>query len=657
MASFNAAVFVTVSLGYIFSSVAGSTISEAGHVSKEEVETSLMAELVEKLRPSEKSDRLKEMEANLEVMYSALPKESNGRLGHAAVRYALHRLLAQRYGWFIKGLEPDGNHRAGSHKGLKEWVPSYLQEVLEKRVGSRGFDLSELAVLAATLEDLVHGEAVQRLEGVYEVLGYAKFKEEGALDRDDAEDVIDTYLMVYLQAGNFSATSPDEAARKLSIFKRKYPGWREVESWARKVWSDIEGKATGAGRKQKRGSESAVDFDMATKVVEAIGTRFAQFNDLECSDLKQTLLDIEDKKQGRVSLKEFYTMGLHSHWEFTEKVDYLRTLGALDESDGSKPKVIVPNYLGSRPQCLEASNFYAVCCRNECEDLMGSIEKDIGESLATSERIAALVKTLATQTVQAPRELTETLMGRLRQVEAANGGRVPLHGRLFAQWMHHAFPRECPFPHEAGTTSPQTPDEWMRGTGQDSTQASEEEMTCHVSGPCGGAASESEESSSSSSFELPWLDAEELLVPQTAMYKNPYAAPSKANSTKMASASLDSASRLLRTVALAAAALGLAVVSRYLVPESGSDVATLKKLKACGGQRGAGWWLTLGLFLFPLSVISVDFLMAYDGSNELLICGLCWGVAALVIVQLRAWHAQSPSGATLPMTALDKCLV
>merc|ERR1719310_1425002 len=156
---------------------------------------------------------------------------------------------------------------------------------------------------------------------------------------------------------------------------------------------------------------------------------------------------------------------------------------------------------------------------------MGFLEKEIGQALATSERIAELVKSMTTDTVEAPRELSETLLGRLRQVEAANGGRVPLHGRLFAQWMHHAFPRECPFPHEAGTTSPQTPDEWMKGTGQDSTTATQEEMTCHVSGPCGdeaGAVAEEEEADGGA-VELPWLDAEELLVPNPSgsAYKNP----------------------------------------------------------------------------------------------------------------------------------------
>merc|ERR1719221_2229657 len=45
---------------------------------------------------------------------------------------------------------------------------------------------------------------------------------------------------------------------------------------------------------------------------------------------------------------------------------------------------------------------------------------------------------------------------------ASMGGLVPLHGRLFMQWMHHAYPRECPYPHAAGTTTPVTQDEWLR---------------------------------------------------------------------------------------------------------------------------------------------------------------------------------------------------
>ena len=44
--------------------------------------------------------------------------------------------------------------------------------------------------------------------------------------------------------------------------------------------------------------------------------------------------------------------------------------------------------------------------------------------------------------VVAPRALSQALQMRLREVASLHGGRVPIHGRLFAQWMHHAFPRE-----------------------------------------------------------------------------------------------------------------------------------------------------------------------------------------------------------------------
>jgi hypothetical protein len=613
-------------------------ITKAGELSKDEVEASLMAELVGHLKgPGEKNERLSQLEASLSTMFGALPKDSAGRLGHSAVRYALHRLLVLRYGWFVKGLEPDGSHAAEPAVKLKEWVPSYLQEVLERRSGGKGFDLSELAVLAATLEDLIHHEAVARLEGVYEVLGLST---EQLLDPRQAEEVTSTYMMVYLLGGNFTAETYRDASSRLRIFKKKYTGWKEVEDWVQNVQKNI----TGSVSTDILGS---IDFEQISSVAQAIGTHFGTFNDMECRDLKTTLLGIEDGRQGRVTLKEFYKMGLHSHWQFTEKVDYLRTLGALDESDPKKPLVIVPNYLGSRPQCLEASHFYAVCCRNECEDLMGSLEKELGEHLVLPDRVAELVAKLSSDTVQAPRELSVTLLNRLNQVAAANEGRVPLHGRLFAQWMHHAFPRECPFPHEAGTTSPQTPDEWMAGTGQDSTSASEEEMVCHVSGPCGGAAvPEGVEELSAGPEELPWLESEELLVEHRAAPGG--GKTSSRQTSEQQTGSWLSVSRMLRTVALAGAAVGLAAVSKYVLQHTqhGDDVKTAER-------RRAGWWVTLALFLFPLGLITLDFLMDNSSANEFLLCGLCWALVAMIIVQVPL----SQGARSSQPESLDRCLV
>lgn len=138
---------------------------------------------------------------------------------------------------------------------------------------------------------------------------------------------------------------------------------------------------------------------------------------------------------------------------------------------------------------------------------MGSIENAIAAPEAKPDRISSLVAALSTNTVTAPRELSDNLLKRLEEIASHHGGKVQLHGRLFAQWLHHAFPRECPWPHQASTTNPLTPDEWMEKSGQSATDASEEEMIEHIrlddTCPLEGCAE--------SDNELPWHADEELV--------------------------------------------------------------------------------------------------------------------------------------------------
>ena len=53
-----------------------------------------------------------------------------------------------------------------------------------------------------------------------------------------------------------------------------------------------------------------------------------------------------------------------------------------------------------------------------------------------------------------------------------NQGTVLLHGRLFAWWVHHASPRECPCPHTAGSDLIQTPHQWLQQAGHQAAAAS-----------------------------------------------------------------------------------------------------------------------------------------------------------------------------------------
>merc|ERR1740130_2015798 len=181
---------------------------------------------------------------------------------------------------------------------------------------------------------------------------------------------------------------------------------------------------------------------------------------------------------------------------------------------------MVPNYLAARPNCLTTSSFYVVCCRNECEELMGKIEETVENEMATADQILSLVSTMSTDTVdwslvEAPRFLSNTLKERLWGIAAANNGSVPLHGRLFAQWMHHAFPRECPYPHQASSASPQSADEWLEATGHTEATLSAEELHAHVQSkheaelPVGAEARKQHHFEEN---ELPWDHTEELLT-------------------------------------------------------------------------------------------------------------------------------------------------
>merc|ERR1719291_819104 len=111
---------------------------------------------------------------------------------------------------------------------------------------------------------------------------------------------------------------------------------------------------------------------------------------------------------------------------------------------------------------------------------MGHLERSIAAPSAPAGRIAELVASLRSESVDAPRNLSASLLSRLGEIAEHHSGAVPLHGRLFAQWMHHAYPLECPYPHEAGTTAPLTRGEWMKETGSESEKASTAEMMEHI---------------------------------------------------------------------------------------------------------------------------------------------------------------------------------
>eukprot|EP00746_Dinoflagellata_sp_MGD_P153584 gnl/MRDRNA2_/MRDRNA2_84326_c0_seq4.p1 gnl/MRDRNA2_/MRDRNA2_84326_c0~~gnl/MRDRNA2_/MRDRNA2_84326_c0_seq4.p1 ORF type:complete len:172 (+),score=39.46 gnl/MRDRNA2_/MRDRNA2_84326_c0_seq4:607-1122(+) len=87
---------------------------------------------------------------------------------------------------------------------------------------------------------------------------------------------------------------------------------------------------------------------------------------------------------------------------------------------------------------------------------------------------------IAVETLPSFPLISDQLVNKLKEIAAIDGGPIPLHGRLFAQWLHFAFPRDCPYPHLAGTISPKTQAQWRDEVGPEEESVKPEEVKQHL---------------------------------------------------------------------------------------------------------------------------------------------------------------------------------
>jgi len=427
-------------------------------------------------------------ERDLRNLFTSLPKNKHGNLGHATVRYALHRYFVGAYGWYIEGLEP----RSSSNNSA---LPNIIENEFEKHVGERGVDLHGLATLASALDELAEKEIHSRLKDMYKA---HLLSVDSLLEKKQANEVLQTYLVSFLVGNNWTARSKADLDFKVKVFGKTYRFFDATMAWYEPIREEY--------------IHLTNDFEALARVATDVSERYHDLNDVSCENMKAALKNKESKKPGRIRLSQFYNLSLSGAWDFFEKVELLRALGTLDETDPKQPSVIITNYANSQINCVNATNLYSICCRNVCDDLMTELEKEIGAPMARADDILALVSKLPSDSVVAPRLLPAALRGHLKEVEATHDGLVPLHGRLFAQWMHHAYPLDCPYPHEAGIVSASTPAEWLAQTGQSNHRVSEEEMRQHIEADHCGLDSEGKPDCGEESTELSWSMTEELLA-------------------------------------------------------------------------------------------------------------------------------------------------
>merc|ERR1719343_1561574 len=142
-------------------------------------------------------------------------------------------------------------------------------------------------------------------------------------------------------------------------------------------------------------------FEHSIAVAQEVGHRIGHFQNRECQAIKEQLVDMEIEGSGRVPLTKFYSGIEDRDWPFIESAAYLRNLGALDETDPNRPHVIIPNFMGSPSNCAVPSSFYSVCCIDECESLLASVEAVVREASASPALLAQIVSGLESDTVHA----------------------------------------------------------------------------------------------------------------------------------------------------------------------------------------------------------------------------------------------------------------
>jgi hypothetical protein len=233
-------------------------------------------------------------------------------------------------------------------------------------------------------------------------------------------------MAIYVLGLNASATSEANNMRRyVSNIRRIYPGWEHTVKFLEHLQNEVVG------------NRPVYEFSDITDVVEEAGERFGRFQNQECLDMKKTLVTLEESVgSGRIRLSDFYGSALNAgQWQFSENVEYLRQLGALDESDSSNMRVIIPNYLNAPSNCIGSSAYYDVCCIDECEELIGHVEKEVSSPMADPTEIAKIIANLPSVSVAAGRQLSTTLLQRLEELGDHHGKQIPIHGRLFAQWI------------------------------------------------------------------------------------------------------------------------------------------------------------------------------------------------------------------------------
>lgn len=465
-----------------------------------------------------RSWQLNKFMLSMQATFGALA--SNHSVGTRASRYLLHNYFAREFGWLVRGLEPAEGvsvpqlRRVLAESGATGEHRRLVTSLLESWMSKEQLGLEDVAAAAAELERLLIGEAVALLE-----VSYQLSKKERHLDTDTEGimQILGTHVQLMGIPSRSGSPALEHRADSLGEMLELHAG------------DEIMSLAYSQRHSRNPFRPPAFSFIDAAEVVGDLAQSHGRVKAYQCQHMRDALVSLAPQGSGRVPLAKFVAAKGGDH-RAAELVDTLRQLGALDESVRSRPKVLVANYIASPGFCVPTMGNYEVCCLSECEDLMNEIEEKVQAPAAAPQFLLELLGNMSSSSVDGKRQFPASLEQKLHQIAALHGGEVKLYGRLFAQWLHFAFPNECPYPHvgDEGVHGALTPSQWVRG-GENTANPEERSRHAQVLADLLGAAAEiapraespnlnDSDEEGDGEFLLQWRDEEELLLSEKGFF-------------------------------------------------------------------------------------------------------------------------------------------
>jgi hypothetical protein len=419
----------------------------------------------EALGASNTSQRFNIVREAVRPMWMSLAKNLEGRVDRRSLRYAVHRHMMKTRHISVLGLEPlqQGNGSTESVL-LTDHVPAYVRTFLTGSDQSArvGFSLDDVVAMVVMLEELMVHQGHETLKQLYQS---EKLDMDSSGNREHLFAVMEKYLIRWMLGNDHETIQILEGDP--ALLQDSFDDWTSLRHYVRGAVHafEYEGWQAPASRLGKLGKWDPLgrrfSFEDAQMITGRMALSFGSFWHSECVRVKASLQLFDRSSTGRVTLSDFHGAALGGEWRFSESADYLSKLGALDNTSSALgPRVIIANYLQGASNCIITDKHFRVCCSNDCEAHLAQIEGALQAPVATPAQLLEIISNITIGLDDDVASVSPTLQAQLQDIASIHHGHVPLHGRLFAQFLHYVFPRDCPFPHKAGTVSSMSPLEY-----------------------------------------------------------------------------------------------------------------------------------------------------------------------------------------------------